>query len=163
MARTVYIIDLMDPPLHQQSRKKKAIKSFIRKISSGENLKLKSGRTTRQDVSKQSNTVPVHRMDSAGEMSTSVVVGKPPQRLPRSSSEPGIMMSPTHQSVNTSLHPHNHHLEAIHSDSCVPGNDQRDLASQTKSEELIAHEDLTEPDQPELTGGNSKKIILTIL
>ena len=131
MARTVYRIDLLDPPLRQLTRKDKVMKRVQRKISSGDNLK-KAFSTGLGGFQFQGQNTQARNSGPAGESSSNVVDLKPPRQaaLPRSASEPGMLLLP--ETKNS----HNH-VHTLHSDSCVG----RDLGVRTQSKELIAHED----------------------
>ena len=138
MARTVYRIDLHDPPLqHANTRKDKVMQRIKGRKTS---LKTQSFSTGWSGLQGKSHAT-LERNTSAGEsVSSEKTVVKKKAQLPRSSSEPGILQK-------TNVNNEGRHLHTLHSDSCVtsgPSSMQAHTASmqvQTTVEELIKHEE----------------------
>lgn len=156
MARTIYRIDLQNPPLQQLTRKDKVIKKFQRKVSSGDILKKDTTSTTNtltigsnklQHRHAQGKSMPpVHRFDEGGTAAdvASMASGTKQmnrQSLTRSASEPGMSALPL--STPNPKTPY-HHLPQVHSESYVP---THELTANTDYKELIRHEESTVKEQ----------------
>ena len=126
MAKTVYRIDLHNPPLLQNvSRKDKFMQRVRgRKISEKTN-------TNKSFYIQGQNSIMLDRNTSV-EVETARIQEKSSKKvsLPRSASEPGIL---THPEMGK-----NSHLHTLHSDSCVTSSN-KSMQLQTKVEELIEH------------------------
>jgi hypothetical protein len=131
MARTVYRIDLHDPPLqHVSTRKGKVMQRVKGRKTS---LKTQSFSTGWSGLQGKSHAT-LERNTSAGEsVSSEKTVAKKKTLLPRSSSEPGMLQK-------TNVNNEGRHLHTLHSDSCVTTG-QSSMQVHTKVEELIKHEE----------------------
>lgn len=131
MAKTVYRIDLHEPPLLQNvSRKNKFLQRVRgRKTSSGG----KSG--VNRSFLIQGQNLALER-NSSVEVETPRINERTSKKtiLPRSVSEPGIL---THLETGKT----GRHLHSLHSDSCVSTTSSKPMHLHTKVEELIEHQE----------------------
>ena len=129
MAKTVYRIDLLDPPLqHDRNRRRKIFEGKGRKTSKHQSFSTGwDGVTTTQENSHTALERNVSAGDGAQPNSSRLMVQR--SSLPRSASEPGMLQKQASKQ-------HNQHLHTLHSDSCVTS-----MQVHTKVEELIQHQE----------------------
>ena len=139
MAKTVYRIDLLDPPLQHESRKKGRRKIFEGK-GGQKAAKLQSfstgwGATSTTTAPKHSHAALERNVSAGYDVLGSAQLVVKRSSLPRSASEPGMLQK---QPAGSGKH---HHLNKLHSDSCVTSSQHHGMQVQTKVEELIEHKE----------------------
>eukprot|EP00111_Clytia_hemisphaerica_P001577 TCONS_00004492-protein len=125
MAKTVYRIDLLDPPLQYLTRKGKVKKNFEGRARNTSNQQ--SFSTGWGGLNTQSSGA-LGRNTSAGANNSPQHLAVKKSSLPRSASEPGIIQKTG-----------KHHLHTLHSDSCVSSS--QSMQVHTTVEELIEHQE----------------------
>lgn len=137
MAKTVYRIDLLDPPLQHDTRKgRRKIFEGRGKTSKTQSFSTGWGGVNTTTTQPPHGHAALERNVSAGEASGNVAqtasrLTVKRSSLPRSASEPGMLQK------QASKHHNQHGLHTLHSDSCVTS--AYAMQSHTKVEELIQH------------------------
>lgn len=137
MAKTVYRIDLLDPPLQHDTRKgrRKIFEGRSRRTSKNQSFSTGWGGVNTTTTQLQHSHTALERNVSAGEASAGAQIASrvtvKRSSLPRSASEPGMLQK------QASKHHNQHTLHTLHSDSCV----NSAMQSHTKVEELIQHQE----------------------
>lgn len=133
MAKTVYRIDLLDPPLQHDTRKGRR-KIFEGRTKTSKNQSFSTGWAGVTTQPPHSHTA-LERNVSAGEASSGAQAASrltvKRSSLPRSASEPGMLQKQASKQHNQ------HTLHTLHSDSCMTSA----MESHTKVEELIQHQE----------------------